>query len=101
MVWASAKSAAPGASMPPPGAPGASAPLPALPSQERRSTSPPRAAEMTVGGAEVSLDISVEDYLMGGVVMFDTHTGRGPAGECFCFFLFLFDEVWSNVTVVQ
>jgi hypothetical protein len=102
MVWASAKPAAPDASMPPPGAPGASELLPALPKQERRPMSPPRAAEATVGGAEVSLDISVEDYLMGGVAMFDTHTGRGPAGECFCFFLFLFDEVWdSDVTVVQ
>jgi hypothetical protein len=50
--------------------------------------SPPRAAEMTVGGAEVSLDISMEDYLMGGVTMFDAHTGRGPAYECFCFVRF-------------
>jgi hypothetical protein len=54
-----------------------------------------------VGGAEVSLDISVEDYLMGGVAIFDAHTRRGPASECFCFVRFFY-EVWdSNVTVVQ
>jgi hypothetical protein len=29
------------------------------------------------------MDISVEDYLVGGVVIFDAHTGRGPAGEFF------------------
>jgi hypothetical protein len=90
MTRASAKPAAPGASMPPPGAPGASAPLPAVPTQERRPTSPPRAVEMMMGGPKVSLDISMEDYLMGEVAMFDAHTGRGPAGECFCFVGFFY-----------
>jgi hypothetical protein len=74
MAWASAKPAAPGASMPPPGAPGAS---------ERRPPSPPRAAKTVVDGTEVSMDISVDDYLVGGVAIFDAHTGRGPAGEFF------------------
>jgi hypothetical protein len=73
MARASPKPAAPGARMPPPGAP----------TQERRPPSPPRAAEMVVGGAEVSLDIFVEDYLVGGVAIFDAHIGRGPAGEFF------------------
>jgi hypothetical protein len=36
-----------------------------------------------VGGAEVSLDISVGDYTMGGVAIFNAHIGRGPAGEFF------------------
>jgi hypothetical protein len=36
-----------------------------------------------VGGAEVSLDISVEDYLVSGVAIFDAHTGPGPIGEFF------------------
>jgi hypothetical protein len=44
---------------------------------------PPRTAEMEVGGAEVSMDISVDDFLVGGVTMFDAHTGRGLDGEFF------------------
>jgi hypothetical protein len=71
MARASAKTATPRASMPLPTAPGPSAPLPALPTQERRHASPTHAAEAAV--AEVSLDISVGDYMMGGVAIFDTH----------------------------
>lgn len=85
MARASAKPAAPGINMPPPSAPGPSASLPALPTQERRPASPTHAVEAAVSGAEVSLDISVGDYTMGGVTIFDAHTGRGPAGEFFCF----------------
>jgi hypothetical protein len=91
MVWASANIAAPSTSVPPAGAPGASAPLPALPAQERRPTSPLRAAETALGGAEVSLDISVKDYLMGGVAMFDAHTatlGEDPLVSVFVLFFF-------------
>jgi hypothetical protein len=83
MARASVKPTAPGANMPPPGAPGASMPLPASPTQERWPPSPPRAAEAAVGGAEVSMDISMDDYLVGGVAIFDAHKGRGPAGEFF------------------
>ena len=86
------KSVAPGTSKPPSGAksaaPGPSKPLPVVPAQERRPPSPPRTAETEVGGAEVSMYISVDDYLAGGVAMFDTHTGRGPVGE----FFLVFDE---------
>jgi hypothetical protein len=88
------KSAAPGTSKPSSGAksaaPGPSKPLPVVPAQERRPPSPSRPTETEVGGAEVSMDISVEDYLVGGVAMFDAHTGRGPIGEFFLFFCFLF-----------
>jgi hypothetical protein len=73
MARASVKPAAPSASMPPP----------AAPTHERRPPSPPRAAEAAVAGTEVSMDISVDDYLVGGVAMFDTHTGLDPAGEFF------------------
>jgi hypothetical protein len=83
MAWASAKPIASGASMPPPGAPGASMPLPAVPTHERRLPSPPRTADAVVGGAEVSMDLFVDDYLVGGVTMFDAHTGQGPADEFF------------------
>jgi hypothetical protein len=82
-----AKSVAPGTSKPPLGAkiiaPGPSKPLPTVPAQERRPPSPPRPAEMELGGAEVSMYIFVDDYLVGGVAMFDAHTGRGPVGEFF------------------
>jgi hypothetical protein len=84
-----AKSATPGPSKPSLGtkfvAPGSSKPLPAAPTQERRPPSPPRSAQAEVGGAEVSMDVSVDDYLVGGLAMFDAHTGRGLIGE-FCFF---------------
>jgi hypothetical protein len=94
MAWGIAKSATPGTSKPPLGAksaaPGPSKPLPVVPAQERRPPSPPRTAEMEVGGAEVSMDIFMDDYLVGGVVMFDAHTGQGPIGEFF--FGWVFDE---------
>jgi hypothetical protein len=78
MVRASAKPAAPGASMPPP----------AAPTHERRPPSPPRAAGAVVAGAEGSMDIFVDDYLVGGVPIFDAHTGLGLAGEFFLLFFF-------------
>jgi hypothetical protein len=34
-----------------------------------------------VAVAEVSMELSVDDYLVGGVAMFDAHTGLAPAGE--------------------
>jgi hypothetical protein len=98
MAWASVKPAALGSIMPPPGALGPIASLPALPTQERRPASPTHAAEAAVGGAEVSLDISMEDYTMGGVTIFDAHIGRGPAGEFL--FLCLF-RTKSYLSVVQ
>jgi hypothetical protein len=76
MARASTKPAAPGASMPPP----------AAPTQEQRPPSPPHAAKAAVGGAEVSTDICVDDYLVGGVAMFDAHTGQGRTGEFLNFF---------------
>jgi hypothetical protein len=82
-----AKSAAPGASKPPLGAksaaPGPSKPLPVVPVQERRPPSPPCAAETEVGEVEASMDISVDDYLLDGVSIFDAHTGQGLVGEFF------------------
>jgi hypothetical protein len=64
-----------------PAAPGASMPPPATPTHERRPPLPPRTAEAVVAGVEVSMDLSVDDYLVGGVVMFDAHMGLAPAGE--------------------
>ena len=39
-----------------------------------------------MAGAEVSMDISVDDYLVGGVTIFDAHTGLDLAGELLTFF---------------
>jgi hypothetical protein len=87
MARRTAKSVAPGTSKPPLGAksaaPSPSKPLPTTPEQERRPPSPPCFAKMEVGGAEVSMDIFVNDYLVGGFEIFDAHTGRGPVGEFF------------------
>ena len=76
MARASAKTVTPGASMPPPVAP----------THERKPPLPPRAAEAVVAGAEISMDVFVDDYLMGLVAMFDAHTGLDPAGEFLTFF---------------
>jgi hypothetical protein len=73
VAWPSAKPAASGASMPPP----------AMPTSERRPPSPPHATETAVSGTEVSMELSVDDYLVGGVAMFDAHTRLAPAGEFF------------------
>jgi hypothetical protein len=59
---------------------------PAAPTHERRPPSPPRVAEATVAVAEVSTEHSVDNYLVGGVAMFDAHTGLAPAGEILTFF---------------
>jgi hypothetical protein len=36
-----------------------------------------------VASTEVSMDLSVDDYLVGGVAMFDAHSGLAPASEFF------------------
>jgi hypothetical protein len=72
-----------------PAAPGASMPPPAAPTHERRPPSPPRVAEDAMAGAEVSMDLSVDDYLVGGVAMFDAHTRLAPTGEFLTLSLFL------------
>jgi hypothetical protein len=64
-----------------PAAPGASMPPPTAPTHERRPPSPPCAAEAMVAVAEVSTELFVDDYLVGGVAMFYAHTGLAPAGE--------------------
>jgi hypothetical protein len=67
----SAKSAASGAGMSPPAI-------------GRRPPSPPHIAETAVAGAEgVSTQLSVDDYLVGGVAMFDAQTGLPPVSEFF------------------
>jgi hypothetical protein len=78
------KPAAPGPSKPSSGAraiaPGSSKPS-AEPTQERGPLSSLRAAEAEAGRADLSMDICVDDYRVGGVMMFDAHTWRGLAGE--------------------
>jgi hypothetical protein len=102
-----AKSAAPGSSKPPPAAkptaPGPIKPLsgaqlaasssgkptPAEATEEQRPSTPPRTAE-----ADVSMDVCVDDYLVGGVMMFDARTGRGLVGEfLFVFLVWAFDKI--------
>jgi hypothetical protein len=62
---------------------GSGKPPSAEPTRERRPPSPVRADEAVVGGANLDMDICVEDYRVGGVMMFDAHTGRGLVGEFF------------------
>jgi hypothetical protein len=92
-----AKSTARGPSKPSPGAksiaPGSSKPLPATPMQERGPPSPPRTAEAVAGGVEVSMDVCVDDYLVGGVMMFDARTGRGLVGKFFYYRVWVFDKI--------
>jgi hypothetical protein len=102
----SAKSAAPGSSKPPPAAklaipgpgksssgaravaPGSSKPHVAEPTKEREPPSLVRTAEAAAGRADLAMDICVDDYRVGGVMMFDAHTGRGLVGE----YLFIFSQ---------
>jgi hypothetical protein len=96
----SAKSATPGSSKPPLAvkpvvfgpsksssgarvvASGSSKTLSAEPTKERGPLSPLRTAEAAVGGANLAMDICVDDYHVGGVMMFDAHTGQGLVGDC-------------------
>jgi hypothetical protein len=82
-----AKSAAPGPSKPSPGAQlvahGSGKSIPAEAVQERGPLPLLRTAEAAVGGAEDSMDVCVDDYLVGGVMMFDARTVRGLVGEFF------------------
>jgi hypothetical protein len=89
-----AKSTTPGSSKPPsaakPAVPGPSKssagaravafdtgkPPSAEPTKERRPPSPVRTNEAAAGGANFDMDICVDDYRVGGVMMFDAHTGR-------------------------
>jgi hypothetical protein len=50
---------------------------------ERRSPSPVRTNEAAAGGADLDMDIYVDDFRVGGVMMFDAHMGRGLVGEFF------------------
>jgi hypothetical protein len=102
------KSAAPGSSKPPPAAKpavpgpsksssgardvasGSSKPASAEPMKERGPPSPLRTAEAAAGGADLAMDICVDDYRVGGVMMFDAHMGRGLVGE------FLFIVIFST-----
>jgi hypothetical protein len=63
-----------------PATPSASMPPPAVPTSERRPPSPPRVAEAMVAGIKVSMELSMDDYLVGEVA--DTPSlggvGRGP-----------------------
>jgi hypothetical protein len=68
-----------------PAAPGSSMPPPTAPTHERRPPSPPRAAEAMVAVTEVSMELSVGDYLVSGVTMFDAHTRLAPTGEFLIF----------------
>jgi hypothetical protein len=42
-----------------------------------------RTDEAAAGGANFDMDICVDDYRVGGVMMFDAHTGQGLVGEFF------------------
>jgi hypothetical protein len=64
-------------------APGSSKPPSVEPTQERGPPSPLCTAEATAGGADLSMNICVDDYHVGGVMMFDARTGRGIVGEFF------------------
>jgi hypothetical protein len=72
LVRASAKAATPSVAMPPPMAPATAVRLP----------SSTRATETTVSGtSRAAQELSVDDYLVGGVTMFDAQTGLLPTGE--------------------
>jgi hypothetical protein len=57
-------------------------PPPAVPFVATRLPSPSRVTETAVSGTSgASQELSVDDYLVGGVTMFDAQTGLPPVGE--------------------
>jgi hypothetical protein len=59
-----------------------SAPPPAAPAAAMKLSSLPCVTEMAVSGTGgTGQELSVDDYLVGGVTMFDAQTGLPPAGE--------------------
>jgi hypothetical protein len=100
-AWGGVKSTAPGSSKTPPAtkpavlgpskssmgaravASSVGKPPSAEPTKERRSPSSVRTDEAAAGGANFDMDICVDDYRVGGVMMFDAHTGQGLVGEFF------------------
>jgi hypothetical protein len=80
-------------------APGSSKPPFAEPTQERGPLSPLRTAEAVAGGAELSMDIWVDDYRVGGVMMFDARTGRGLVGEFLLLYIYIFtgSRSWTRL----
>jgi hypothetical protein len=42
-----------------------------------------RTDEAAAGGVDLDMDICVDDYRVGGVMMFDAHMSRGLIGEFF------------------
>jgi hypothetical protein len=102
------KSTAPGSSKPPPAtkpavpgpsksllgaravASGSGKPPSAEPTKERRPPSQVCTDEAAAGGVDLDMDICVDDYHVGGVMMFDAHTGRGLVGECLFFVIVCF-----------
>jgi hypothetical protein len=55
---------------------------PAAPTVAVRLTSPPRVTETTVSGTGgAGQELSLDDYLVGGVTMFDAQTGLPPISE--------------------
>jgi hypothetical protein len=69
---------------------GSSKPPSAEPTRKRRPPSPVRIDEAAAGGADLAMDICKDDYRVGGVMMFDAHTGRGLVGECLLFIFIFF-----------
>jgi hypothetical protein len=55
----------------------------------RGPLSPLQTAEAVAGGAKLSMDKCVDDYSMGGVMMFDARTGRGLVGESLLFYYYI------------
>jgi hypothetical protein len=55
---------------------------PAVPAAAAKLPSSPRVTEMAVSGTRgTGQELSVDDYLVGRVTMFDAHIGLPPAGE--------------------
>ena len=55
---------------------------------------PVRYTEAVAGRDELSMDICVDDYRVGGVMMFDARMGRGLVGEFLLFYYYFFHGVW-------
>jgi hypothetical protein len=118
-VRGSAKPAAPDSSKPPPAmkpavprpsksssgaravASGSSKPPSAEPMKEQGPPSPLRTTVEAAGGADLTMDICVDDYRVGGVMMFDAHIGWGLVAECLFIIIFSCGDWVLDKIVVQ
>jgi hypothetical protein len=74
-------------------------PPPAVPVAPTKASSPQHAVETTVSETRgTAQELSIDDYLVGGITMFGAQTGLPPAGKCgVCYGLGKVMHIYANL----